>query len=341
MSRTTPNAKMNTRSRRAASLRALALLAGALWAGCGASPAPAVKRAALPPELMAHFDANQAQLPEGLAVHDQRAYVGFAPSGAIAAVDLKSGEVQSFAKLPSPVPNKGFMTGLAFRGSTLFAALVSFAPEVQAGIYRVPAAGGAAHLFAHHANMLFPNGIAPAKTGALYVTDSAAGSVFRVSTDGTTTEEWLHHELLRGGKDACGAGQGVGVPFDIGANGIALEAGALYVTNSDKATLVRVPIEADGRAGTPTLVAGPDCAQLSGADGVIIDRDGNFLVAANHLNALVRIDRKGRVETLFHGAPLDFPASLELVGGTLLTSNFSFLDAATPQAAPGLVRLSY
>jgi hypothetical protein len=333
------HAEVPRAARRSGALR-LALVAGAMWAGCGSSPTPGVRRAALPPELMAHFDAKAAQLPEGLAIHDKRAYVGFAPSGAIAALDLTSGELTPFAKLPAPVPNKGFMTGLAWSGPQLFAALVSFAPEVQAGIYRVPAGGGDASLFAHHANMVFPNGIAPTRQGTLYVTDSAAGSIFRVDGDGATVE-WLHHELLRGAKDVCGAGKGVGVPFDIGANGIVLDGGALYVTNTDKATLVRVAIEADGRAGTPTVVAGPDCERLSGADGLTVDGDGNFIVAANHLNALVRIDRKGHIETLFHGPPFDFPASVELVGRTLFASNFSFLDAATPQAAPGLIRISY
>ncbi len=325
-----------SRTTRAWLAAALALIAG----GCGAAPKAGARHAELPPELMTHFDAKAAELPEGLAIRDQRAYVGFAPSGAIAAVDLKTGGVTRFAKLPSPVPGKGFMTGLAFSGSGLYAALVSFVPEVAAGIYRVPASGGAATLFGHHPHMLFPNGIAPAARGTLYVTDSAAGAIFRVAADGTT-EEWLHDDLLRGGKDACGPGKGVGLPFDIGANGIVIKDGALYVTNTDKATLIRVPIGADGGAGAPRVLAGPDCDRLSGADGLTVAPDGAFIVAANHLGALVRIDAAGTIETLYHGAPLDFPASVAFVGGTLFASNFSFLDAATTQAAPGLIRISY
>jgi hypothetical protein len=318
-----------------------ATLTLALLAGCGSGPQADVRHpAALPPELMTHFDARAAQLPEGLAIRDRRAYVGFAPTGTIAAVDLDTGAQSTFAQLPKPVPGKGFMTGLAWSRRALYAALVSFAPEVPAGVYRVSAAGGAATLFARHPQMVFPNGIAPARDGTLYVTDSAAGAIFRVATDGTTAP-WLQHELLRGAKDSCGPGKGVGVPFDIGANGLLLEDHDLIVTNTDKATLVRVPIEADGRAGLPVLLAGPDCERLSGADGLTADAAGNFVVAANHINALVRVDAAGHVETLFHGAPLDFPASVAMVGRTLFASNFSFLDAASATASPGVVRIGY
>ena len=48
------------------------------------------------------------------------------------------------------MPNAGFMTGLAFSKqapSVLYAELVSFAPEVQPGVYRVDENGGAAELF--------------------------------------------------------------------------------------------------------------------------------------------------------------------------------------------------
>jgi len=321
-------------------VRATALAVALLGVACSSGPKAVAQHAPTPPELMAHFDVKAAQLPEGLAIKDNLAYVGFAPSGKIATLDLKTGGLTSFANLPTPVPNKGFMTGLAWSGRGLLAALVSFVPEVPAGIYRVTAGGGAATLFAHHPDMVFPNGIAPASDGRVYVTDSAAGAIFRVAADGTT-DKWLTHELLHGAKDVCGEGKGVGVPFDIGANGIVLKERALYIVNTDKATLLRVQIQADGKPGVPTVIAGPDCGRLSGADGLVIDPQGNFLVAVNHLNALVRIDAGGTIETLFHGAPLDFPATIALAGHSLFATNFSFLDAGTPQASPGLIRLSY
>src|SRR5262249_14551324 len=159
------------------------------------------------------------------------------------------------------------------------------------------------------AEMVFPNGLAFDASGKLFVTDSAAGALFRVSPDGTV-DKWVTSELLAGNKDACGPGKGVGVPFNIGANGIVRKADAFYVTNTDKATVVRVRIRADGTAGTPEVFAGPDCDALGGADGLTVDPQGNLLVADNHLNKIVRIDGAGHVAPAIEGSPLDFPASL-------------------------------
>jgi sugar lactone lactonase YvrE len=300
---------------------------------CNSAPVPVT------PTQITAFDAKQGSLPEGLAVRDGKAYVGMAPTGAVFEVDLKTGTFAPFSSLPKPVPNKGFMTGLAFgKDGKLYAALVSFVPEVQAGIYRVGSSGQPATLFAKHAKMAFPNGIASDSAGSLYVTDSAAGTVFRISTNGSI-EPWATSDLLRGNKDYCGPGKGVGVPFDIGANGIAEKDGAIYVTNSDKALIAKIAIQSDGKAGEPQTFAGPDCAKLGGADGLTIDPDGNLITADNHLNKIVRVDGAGVITTVIENAPLDFPASLAYEGKTLYATNFAFLTASTDKARPGVIRI--
>jgi hypothetical protein len=275
------------------------------------------------------LDAAQGSMSEGLAVRGSTAYLGYAGSGQVVAVDLDSGAVTPYSSLPQPVAGKGFVTGLAVRGDELYGALVSFVPEVPAGIYRTSAAGAAATLFASHPEMAFPNGLAFADDGQLYVTDSAAGAVFRIAPDGAVSK-WLADPLLAGGKDFCGEGHGVGVPFDIGANGIAIDGDTIYVTNTDRASIVRIPIAADGSAGTPSALVASSCDALSGADGLAIAPDGELIVAVNHLNKLVRVDGEGRVSTLAAGDPLDFPTSVEFAGGALYISNFAFLDARNP-----------
>jgi len=313
-----------------------AVLAAAIAAGgvaCTSTPAPVT------PTQISSFDAKQGSLPEGLAVRDGKAYVGLAPTGAVLQVDLKTGSSTPFSSLPTPVPNKGFMTGLAFgKDGKLFAALVSFVPEVQAGIYLVGSAGQPATLFAKHPQMAFPNGIVADSTGSLFVTDSAAGAVFRISQSGEV-EQWASGELLRGNKDYCGPGKGVGVPFDIGANGIALKDAAIYVTNTDKASIARIPIQEGGKAGEIQTFVASDCAKLGGADGLTIDPDGNFIVADNHLNKIVRVDAGGAISTVVENGSLDFPASLAFEGRTLYATNFAFLSASTDKARPGLIRI--
>ena len=296
----------------------------ALGTGCGsqwpASPVVVTE--------VAHFDGAQGKMSEGLVVRGKTAYLGYVGSGEVVAVDLDSGAVTAYSQLPAPVAGKGFVAGLALHGDDLYGALVSFVPEVKAGIYKA-AAGAPATLFASHAEMAFPNGIAFDDAGVMYVTDSAAGAVFRVSPSGETTK-WLANPLLAGGKDFCGEGKGVGVPFDIGANGIVVDGDSLYVTNTDKAQVVRIPVLKDGSAGTPTLLVASNCDQLSGADGLAIAPDGDLIVAVNHQNKLVRVDLEGHVTPLVAGDPLDFPASLTFAGGALYIGNFALLDAKHP-----------
>src|SRR3984957_7845930 len=153
------------------------------FAACAES-APAGGKAAAPtpaaagdagPRMLTAFDPAAGELPEGVATRDGFAYVGFPPLGEIAKVDLTTGGRAPVPKLPKPVPNKGFMTGLTFGpDGQLYAAPVSFDPSVQPGVYRVSAAGGDATLFAKDPKMVFTNGLVFDSSGALFVTDSAA-----------------------------------------------------------------------------------------------------------------------------------------------------------------------
>jgi hypothetical protein len=295
------------------------------------SPQPAV------PTLLAAFDPAAGELPEGLATKDDVAFVGFAPLGEIARVDLRTGERARFAKLPKPVPGKGFMTGLAVGADgALYAALVSFDPSVQPGIYRVPAAGGQAALFAKAPGMLFPNGLLFDAKGALFVTDSAAGAVYKVSPSGDATV-WASSPLLAGDAKECG---GSGNPFAIGANGIAARDGAFYVTNTDKGLVVRVGRAADGSARPPEIVAGPDCSALAGADGLVVDGSGDLVVAVNRQNKLVRLASGGRMDVIGRNGALDFPASLTRDAGTVFVTSFALANASSGKPAhPGLLRM--
>ena len=300
-------------------------------------PAACADDAAPPPELqrVASFDPAQGQLPEGLAVVGGTAYVGFAPTGIVARVDLATGASQPWGKLPAPVPNKGFMTGLAAQGGEILAALVSFTPEVQAGVYRIPAEGGDAALVASAPAMAFPNSI-EIDGDALFVTDSGTGAVFRIA--GGVATPWVQDALLAGQEGACGPGTGAGFP--IGANGLVVERDAVYVVNTDRATLIRIPRKADGSAGAPAVLAGPDCAALGGADGLVRDGDG-FLVAVNRQDQIARVTAGGAVSVYATGEALDFPASLVRAGSRWIGTSFALAKAmvgASPQ--PGLFALT-
>ena len=313
----------------------LAACAGSAPAGGKGAAAPAAGPVA--PTMVTAFDPAAGELPEGVATRDGFAYVGFAPLGEIAKVDLGTGARTRFAKLPRPVPNKGFMTGLTFGpDGLLYAALVSFDPSVQPGIYRVGAAGGEASLFAKDPKMVFPNGLVFDSAGELFVTDSAAGAIFEVARSGAVTP-WASSALLAGDPAQCG---GSGNPFPIGANGLAERGGALFATNTDKGSIVRVAIDPDGSAGAPAIAFGPDCAALAGADGLTVDSRGDFVVAVNRQDKVVRVAKTGGIDVVATGGQVDFPASLAWSGTTMISTSFALAKASSGKPArPGLLAI--
>lgn len=135
-----------------------------------------------------------------------------------------------------------------------------------------------------------PNGLAFGPDGALFVTDSARGAIWRVGADGSAAP-WLQDKLLDGDLQACPPRALLSAT---GANGIVLDpSGSLLVANTTRAQIVRVPIAANGSAGTPTVVHGPDCATLAGADGLALDGAGNLYVTLNWQDRVVRIAPSG------------------------------------------------
>ena len=250
--------------------------------------------AALGPRVrtVVSFDASQGQLPEGVAVTDRGAiYVGFAPTGEIVKVHL-DGTISHVATLPK---GDGFLVGLALdaRGR-LFAAVASL-DKATHGIWRVHR-NGAAERVAALPTDTFPNAIA-FRNGAMFVTDSFGGAVWRIR-DGRA-RVWVQDDVLLGD---------VSTDLPIGANGLAFLGRYLYVANSQKGRIVRVPVERGGAAGAPVVLVEDD--RIVGADGIEFDVRGNLYVAVNEQDTLVRIGPSGGIETLATRADgLDFPAT--------------------------------
>lgn len=294
-----------------------------LLVGCARASAPS------PLAFLTQFDPAQGQLPEGIAVSKDALYVGMAPSSQVFRA-TRDGKVTPFAQLPQIPPGQGFMTGIALdRQGNLYVALASFTPQVQTGIYRVAPSGGQAALFISDKAMALPNGLAFDKRGDLLFSDSFAAAVFKVTADGKVSK-WLEHALLKGDKGFCPAA--FELPFDVGANGLAFgERGDLFVLNTTRATVVRVPVNKDGLAGTPEVFAGPDCANLKGGDGIAVDARGNLYVSANTINKLVKVGKDKKVTVLEEGGLLDFPASIAFGvstdSKTMYVTNFGLLTA--------------
>jgi hypothetical protein len=280
---------------------------------------------------VASFNASMGQLPEGVAIMEDSVFVSFAPLVQVARLNenLTSGntttilnqndttftEVGSWPAIPR---NSGFMLGLAFdRQENLYAAIASQTPEVQSGVYRIGPDGGNATLFAVHPMMQFPNGLVFNERGQLYISDSGAATIFLAQPNGTVTE-WLSHPLLQGNSSFCP--NTPDLQINVGANGMVLDRSnaSLFVTNSDKASIIRVPIGPDDSAGEPEVFVGPDCENLAGSDGLVIDETANdLIIAVNKLNKIVNIptDDNRTISTVASDGVLDFPASLAIKEG--------------------------
>lgn len=228
-------------------------------------------------ETVVSFDLSSGELPEGLAI-DKRdnAYVSLiAPVSEIRKI-TPSGDQSTFASFD--VGGFGPLGMAIDAAGTVYVAVASTDPANQ-GVYSVRADGAATRLPGTEA-LTFPNGLAFDRRGNLFVTDAAFGAVWRIPRGGSA-ELWLHDPLLVG----TGA-LGAGVP--IGANGIAVDGNGVIVANTEKATLVRIPILRNGAAGEPEVVAGDPA--LLGIDGITLDVHGAVYAAINAQNAIVRVD---------------------------------------------------
>ena len=132
------------------------------------------------------------------------------------------------------------------------------------GIWRVSSARDAPVRIATLDPTGFPNGLAFDRQGDLFVTDSSLGTIWRIPRFGGAATAWLSSPLLAGDPSLSG----------IGANGIAFWHGDVYVANSDQMSIVRVPVNRNGSAGTPRVyVADPS---IGFADGIAFDARGGL-----------------------------------------------------------------
>ncbi len=283
---------------------------------------------------------NKTLLPEGLTYCNKTLYVGIASTQKIYRVSEK-GKLSLFATLPSLGKNNGIMTGIICgKSGKLYAALDSKNIEIPSGVYQISSDGGKAKLFASSKYLVFPNGFVFDRKQNLYVADSQSNSILKIASSGKVYR-WAHGKLFSGDPAFCPQ---KGTGKIMGANGITIDQKEknIYVTNTDKASLIKIPILKNGSSGKPRIIVGPNCNLLAGADGVISYKKF-FLIAINRQNKLIAINQKTFSTKLIHqGAPLSFPASLVVMhtnaGDALFATNFSVMAAITNpgQQTPGI-----
>jgi sugar lactone lactonase YvrE len=298
-----------------------ALMAAVL--ATGATPALASPAPLSGARIAAHFDLAQGQLPENIALEpDGTADVTFAGARQIAQV-TPAGRTRILATLPAPAdggvntPALGFAltTGIV-RGhdGTLYVLYATGTADLT-GLWRLRPGGTPQRIAALPANGL-PNGLTQdPRTGAFYLTDSVLGTILTVPAGGGTARTWSAATEL--------ASTGF-----LGANGLKFRDNALWATNLDKGTVLRIPLGRDGRAGrVETRASG-----LAGIDDFAFTGHGDQLLAALNVPsqiALVQPDGTHSI-VLDSAAGLQNPTSIALRGNTVYVLSAAYVTEKDP-----------
>jgi sugar lactone lactonase YvrE len=265
-----------------------AYLAFGMQNGLASSPSPVALGAV---HTVATFDASLSEFPEGLAIDKQgNIYAALTLTGNVWKMTAE-GE-QSILTHLDVGSSGGFLVGLAIDAmGNVYVCDDTFESGTH-GIWKVER-NGEAELFASLDPTGFPNAMAFDKDGNLFVTDSALGKIYKISSSGEVTV-WLKDPLL--------------APITaFGANGMEFDRGDLWVANTDQGTIVRIKICEDGRPRATVFVQSP---ALVGADGIAFDERRGLYVAVDIQNTLVHISPDRRITTLVTASDgLDYPAS--------------------------------
>ncbi len=152
------------------------------------------------------------------------------------------------------------------------------------------------------------------RTQNMYFVDLVKGAVYRAPIGGGLATVWAQTpELAR-------------LTF-LGANGIHVREQAIWVSNTGQGTIVRFPIQGDGTAGNPTIVA----SGLVGIDDFAFLSGRGMVAAMNAPNKVVLIGRHGSITTLADSTNgTENPTTVLIRGRDIYVANGAYHTGVDP-----------
>lgn len=294
---------------------ALAVTAAGPTTIATADPRPDVR-------FVAHLDIADGQRPENITSEPGgSAVVTFAFSRQVARIS-HDGKVRVLATLPeppagstTPALSSPFLGGVVRTHDGTLYFLYATGSSDLTGLWRLRPGGTAQRIAALPANGL-PNGLALDRSRRhLYVADSVLGTVWRVPVSGGTPAPWSTAPEL----DSAGF---------LGANGIKVHDGAIWVSNLDKGTVLRIPVTRRGAAG-PVQTRATGLVDID--DIAFTGRGDTLLAAVNKGNEIALVRPDGSHRTLLTSADgLENPTSLAVVGSTAYIASGAYYTDNDP-----------
>ncbi|MDT4979845.1 MAG: hypothetical protein QOG07_1724 [Pseudonocardiales bacterium] len=281
-----------------------------------AVPAGAATAALRDVREVAHFDITALQQPENITLEPGGAAdVTFNRARQVARVGT-DGSVSILATLPAPATGTATVSGIV--RSPDGSRYVNYNAGSQSGIWRVAPGGGAPVQVVAMPEVKVLNGLALDRgEDALYATDSTSGTVWKVSLKSGTASIWASGAEL----------EPLNTP-GFGANGIKVHDGAVWVSNTDQGTLMRIPIEAHGNAGAVTTVA----QGLPAIDDFAFTGDGDTVLAAqNFVSQVSLVHPDGVHQTVLTSTDgLSNPTSIAVRGSTVYVASAAYFTHVDP-----------
>ncbi|WP_129787926.1 hypothetical protein [Promicromonospora panici] len=240
--------------------------------------------------VLAHFDRAAGQAAESIAPEPGGgAVIGMIPGRQVVRV-AHDGAVQVLATMPpppggggtTPVVGSPVVTGTARSDSGAVYFLYSSGEGGLTGIWQLRRSGEPRLVVPLPADTM-PNALViDDRRDRFLVTDSSGGRIWQAPLRGGEATVWSADPAL--------APSGF-----FGANGLKIRDGAVWASNSDHGTIVRIPVTEDGGSGRAEVRA----TGLEGIDDFdFTGRGTEILSAINQTSKLVRVGPDGSHATL-------------------------------------------